>query len=94
MDAQLSVLARGFLLAPFDVKAAAIAAKISRDRELLQSLKTQENRTRICIKADINIVASAIAAGATSLVTEDSGIHKIVERFGSIVAVRLPEVAG
>lgn len=80
-DEQWAVLSRRFRLAPFDLRAAQIAAKIERQRlgipggtkaKVRQTEVEIGDLTRQKIKVDVQILAIAIAVGAESIITHDS----------------------
>lgn len=80
-DEQWAVLSRRFRLAPFDLRAAQIAAQIERLRlsavggtkaKTRQSEAQIGDLTRQKIKVDVQILAIAIAAGAESIITHDA----------------------
>src|SRR5205085_8675651 len=78
----LALLSKGFIIAPLDAKAAVIAAQIQRDVDL-KGLMGEHGIARQTIKADVNVVASAIAAGANYLYSEDGhmkalGLNRII----------------
>lgn len=73
----LNVLHRRFQLPPFDVRAAAVAAGLWRDFAERNSAWREQIRTEfpgiqnVKIKADVQILATALARGAETLYTQD-----------------------
>lgn len=74
--ASVAEISRSFVIAPFDTKAAVIAAELQRD---WKQLRAEHGGTKPTIKADINVLASSIAAGANYLFTEDARIAAIAK---------------
>lgn len=80
-DEHWAVLSRRFRLAPFDLRAAQIAARIERLRLSTVGVTKAKARqtdaqigdlTRQKVKVDVQILSIAIAAGAESIITHDS----------------------
>lgn len=78
---QWAILSRRFRLAPFDLRAAQIAAVIERQRlngKVSKKAKRSPTEaeigdlTRQQVKVDVQILAIAIAVGAESIITDDS----------------------
>lgn len=67
----LAKVARGFQIAPFDGKAAVIAAELMADWNQLRQIGDENGLTKQQIKADINVLASALAVNARYLYSED-----------------------
>jgi predicted nucleic acid-binding protein len=73
----LNVLHRRFQLPPFDVRAAAVSAGLWRDfaernPTLREQIRTEFPGTQnVKIKADVQILATALARGAETLYTQD-----------------------
>src|SRR5438874_1320653 len=67
----LGELSKGFIIAPFDAHAAAIAAQLQTDWNSLKKIMVQYGLSRPQIKADINVIATSVAAGASHLYSED-----------------------
>jgi predicted nucleic acid-binding protein len=80
---------KNFIIAPLDAKAAAIAAKLQRDWDFLKDVAKDYGSTRQHIKADVNIIASSVAAGATMLYSNDLQMPRLAQ--GIIPVVELPE---
>ena len=86
----LAALSKGFIIAPFDAKAAAIAASLQRDWNQLRKIAIKfGGLTKQQIKSDINVLASAIAAGASHLYS-DPQMPSFAQ--GKIIVERLPEL--
>jgi predicted nucleic acid-binding protein len=79
----LHAIERGFVVAPLDGKAAIIAAELWPGTEQLDAIRGTHNVTRQIVKADINVIASAIAIGATKLFSHEH------ERFRRIAGSRI-----
>lgn len=81
----LKVLSRRFQLPPFDVRAAAVAAGLWRDAaERNPHLRDQireafPDTPRVRIKADIQILGTALARNADVLYTNDGALRMIAE---------------
>lgn len=81
----LKVLNRRFQLPPFDVRAAAVAAGLWRDaaernphlRDQIREAFPETSRTKI--KADIQILATALARNADILYTHDGALRMMAE---------------
>ncbi len=92
--AVLAVLERRFRVAPFDTPAAVVAAKIwrkvkSENAGLLEELK-DGGSSRPKIKADIQIIATAVVRKADRIITHDTGLQKLAQ--GWIEAVPIPDI--
>lgn len=83
-------LAKRFIIAPFDVKCAALAARLfvegKEDREM-----SVEN-ARNLLKADSLIIATAAVNGARLFYSEDEQCRKLAER-ANLTAKALPTIA-
>ena len=84
------MLERTFIIAPFDAKAASVAASLQRDRDLLRDIGEEYGLRKQTIKADINVLASAIASGSTRLISEDAEMVKLAQ--GRIIVDLLPTI--
>jgi predicted nucleic acid-binding protein len=74
---EVAMLLRSFPIAPFDAKAAIIAAQYTRAWRLAtDNGSLQGERSRGEVKADIQLVATAVAAGAAMLYTMDDKMHR------------------
>lgn len=70
----------------FDAKAALSAAKVYRDyRNLPQNRKSQEPRQKT--KVDIQIIGMALANNATTIISHDNGIKKVVNELDLSLSV-------
>lgn len=70
------ILSKQFYIAPFDAKCAVIAAELY-DRQMFNQIKVDHEVSRVQLKDDIKILATAIAYGASALYTHDAWIPKI-----------------
>jgi predicted nucleic acid-binding protein len=85
----LARLSQGFLIAPLDAKAAIIAADLQTDWNTRVKAVMQEfGLTRQQVKADINVLACAIAANASRLYSEDRQMISLAN--GKILVEPLP----
>jgi predicted nucleic acid-binding protein len=85
----LAALSRTCLIAPFDGKAAIIAASLQREwRQTIKPIQDEYSLTRGNIKADICVLACAIASGATVLYSEDPQMSRLAK--GMILVKPLP----
>ncbi len=80
-----------FEMPPFDLPAAALAAEIHRDRDLVRFVRESFDRSRQAIKTDVMILAIAIHRQADALVTHDVDILRRLAR-GRIEVVQIPEI--
>jgi predicted nucleic acid-binding protein len=80
-----TIFETGFQIAPFDVPAAMIAAELTRDIDLIKSIKKEEGVSHQCIKTDIMIAAIAIHRKAEKIITSDRGF----EVFRKLVAKQI-----
>ena len=71
---QLTTLQKNFVIPAFDIAAAALTAKLMRERQ--KEVSRQSNETRQSLKVDFMIAAIAIQQGATTLVTHNTGDFK------------------
>lgn len=79
-EAVLKALEKCFMVIPFDTLAAVYAARIWRKNSegnpsIIQKLKA-DNLTKAKIKADIQIIATALARKAVRITTHDDGLIK------------------
>lgn len=89
--AVLGALQRRFMIAPFDAPAAAIAADIWREKlDTVRAMK-QDGVIHATIKADVHILATALARNASCIVTYDSWLVKLAE--GRLSASEMPKLA-
>jgi len=86
----LTLLPRGFIVAPLDAKAAAIAADLQTNWNLLREIGAEFGTTRQQIKSDINVLASSIAVGAAYLYSEDAQMNRLAQ--GKMLVKGLPLV--
>ena len=75
----IASLHESFRIVPFDIPAAAFAAQLwQQARELPKDDKPQ----RVCMKADVMIVASAKMGGATHFYSHEAKVRRLVELAG------------
>lgn len=91
----LSRLARQFVIAPFDARAAAEAASIwlatNAGRSISAGLQSALKSTRNEIRCDTMILGIAVSRGASALYTEDSTLISLAKRIGRIEAMRVTQ---
>lgn len=87
----LATLPKSFIIKPFDAHAAAIAADLQRDWNELKKIMVEYGTTRAHVKADINVIATSIAAGASHLYSEDGQMTALAG--GRIIVVGLPRIS-
>jgi predicted nucleic acid-binding protein len=75
-----------FTLAPFDPPSAALAAKLF---QKVYELPKAEKPTRVCLKADVMIIASAKISGAAKFYSHDEKVRKIAVLAG-MAGIDLP----
>lgn len=88
--AQIDAL-RHFAVVPFDLRAASIAAQLTRNRTLVDELRSEYEVSRQTVKADMAILACAISAGAQTFYTTDQRLRKAAQ--GRIIVKELAEIA-
>jgi predicted nucleic acid-binding protein len=87
--AQQAIIGRNFFVAPFDAKAATIAGELHSKR-LMKELRARSDIPRQCLKADVQIIATAIAHGAVRIYTDDGNFRKLAQ--GRIIVEDIPLV--
>ncbi len=93
-ERQLQILERSFLIPSLDAPAAALAARILAQRELIRDLSRDHNVRRQELKVDVLIVATAIVHQADTLVSEDPHIRQLVAASGrTIKVIGVPDVS-
>lgn len=85
-QAQLSVVHRDFMVLPYDARAASIAADLWRQRH-----QPDVTSVRNVIKADIAILATAIAGGAQTIYSHDKQLRSLASVSGEIIAKKIPD---
>jgi predicted nucleic acid-binding protein len=76
-QAALAELDRRFFVAPFDARAAWLAAKLFADKSSWEKSRKDDGYSRQWIKTDIAILATAIAHGATEIYIEDEPLFNL-----------------
>jgi predicted nucleic acid-binding protein len=89
-EAQRTQLFENFFIAPFDSRAAEIAADLY-DRQLLANVTKETGAHRQCLKADFKVIATAIAHSAGSIYTSDK--HMSAFANGRIQVLPVPSLA-
>ncbi|RIK72992.1 MAG: hypothetical protein DCC68_25625 [Planctomycetota bacterium] len=94
LQESLRLISEGFIIAPLDAKAAAIAGELQRDWDELKGIISdfkEYGATKQTVKADINVIASSIASEATTLYTDEAEKFRRIAK-GRILIKRLPEL--
>jgi|SRR5579872_6175171 len=89
-DAQRKELFENFFVAPFDGKAAEIAARLY-DRNLFANVRQATDKPRQCLKADYYVIATAIAHGAGCLYTDDKHMEDFAA--GKLPVIGVPQLS-
>lgn len=88
----LAIFERRFFVAPYDGRAAVIAAKMKADKEAWHASRSETGADKKCISADMIILATAIAHGAKKIVAEDDDLHNLAKHLDLTICVeRLPD---
>lgn len=82
-------LQRNYFIAPFDARCADIAAELY-DKDNLDALRVLGTGKQ-CLKADLQIIATAIAHGATAIYTDNRSDFQTLGR-GRILIEDIPEL--
>jgi predicted nucleic acid-binding protein len=90
-EANRAFVEANFFVAPFDAKCSAIAANIW-DATAVGEAKAEAKVGKQSIKADIFILATAIAHGATTLWVEDGHFFKFAQ--DKVIIKGIPALAG
>jgi predicted nucleic acid-binding protein len=90
----LNLMQRSFIIAPFDLQASAVFAKIWQIKHAAATIQElrQQGFTRTQLKADCMIVATAIAKGAGCIYSHDKDVRKFSE--GQIDCYDIPDIPG
>ena len=73
---EVRIIGRHYFIAPFDGRAATIAAELY-DAQVFKQIVTADGVGRQCLKTDYNVIATAIRHGASSLYVDDKHFKKI-----------------
>jgi predicted nucleic acid-binding protein len=85
----IAALSERFLIEPFDVRDAALAADLWNYGKAKREMKKEGSRA--CLRADAIIVATAMNHGATEFYTEDDDCFNMANKV--MTAKRLPVIA-
>ena len=85
----IAALTERFLIEPFDVRDAALAAELWNEGKSKREMKKEG--ARACLRADALIVATAKNHGATEFYTEDNDCFEMANKV--MTAKRLPSIA-
>jgi len=89
----VNLFQRAFMTAPFDLQAAVHFARIwqaQKDTGRIEELSQSHGATRIELKADCMIVATALAKGVSCIYSNDVKLHKLAE--GLIDVQEMPDI--
>jgi len=92
--AVMAEFGKRFFIAPFDARAAAIAARLYADNKTWIASRAATGNTRQCIKVDISILATVAANNILSFYVEDDPLYDLGQRYGATTNVQvkwLPE---
>jgi predicted nucleic acid-binding protein len=87
-DQTVAEMSVRFILAPFDQRDALLAAQLWRDGKSKRELGSKGSR--VCLRADVMIVATAVGHGAREFYTNDTDCLKMAKKV--IDARPLPEM--
>lgn len=90
-DEQRKALEASFMIPAFDLRAAAEAARIEANKELITSVRQQGTVRRQALKIDAQILAVALVNNATAIVTSDPHFRKLAA--GRILVHEVPDIA-
>jgi predicted nucleic acid-binding protein len=89
-DAVIASISGRFLIAPFDVLCASLAAELFQIGKPLREMGAQAPDCRKCLRADTLIIATAKVKGATVLYCGDTRCRKLATRI--MTAQDLPDM--
>lgn len=81
-ERDLEALTAKYIILPYDVPAIEIAAAIRSDKDFIKSLGDDAGKSRVCVKADVIIVATAKAGGVGRIYSNDAGVRTLAARCG------------
>jgi predicted nucleic acid-binding protein len=87
--AQREIFEKRLFVASFDAKAAIIAAELY-DKEVIDKLRNETGEKKQCLKADVKIIATAIAHGGTRIYSNDSQFKSLAR--GRITVSDIPRL--
>ncbi|MDQ3332283.1 MAG: PIN domain-containing protein [Planctomycetota bacterium] len=79
---EMETLSERFEIVDFDINAATIAADLYSDKAFAHHLGKDLGLKRPCMKADIAIIATAMAHDIKTIFSEDSGVRAVADRAG------------
>ncbi len=79
---ELAELSSKYIILPYDVSAIEIAATLRSDKDFIKSLGDDALKSRVCVKADVIIVASAVAGHVQRIYSRDAGVRALAIRAG------------
>ena len=86
---ELLVLRKNFFIQAYDTKAAAIAARLISNTELVKWVRKETGFSRQIIKVDIAVIASAIVGNAVQLITDEKSFKALAQ--GEIIVKTMEE---
>ena len=87
---QRQAVEKNFLVPAFDVHAAALAAELLGNTELLKEIIKTGDVDRIKVKTDAEIIATAIVNGAEKIISHDPDFAKLAQ--GKIKVEEVPHI--
>lgn len=92
-EKQLLLLDKSFFIAAFDLKAAVLAARITAQHCMLRQIRQECGQSRQQLRVDAMILATAVVAGAQTLVSQDSHMQQLAQFLpGTIQVLPVPEI--
>ena len=87
ISSELAILQERFIILDYNATCWLKSAEIRSDAAFMKDLKDVDPRqTRMCIKSDIRIVATALAHRVDKIYSDDKGVRAIAKRSGILVA--------
>lgn len=87
-DAQYVALQEYFPIVPFDLRATEVAADLLYNKDLIKSIQQEFQVSRQVVKADMAIIATAVAAGVQTLYSHDGKFIRAAQ--GKIIVKDVP----
>lgn len=86
----IAELTERFIIAPFDVRCASLAATLFKEGKELREM--DHPNARKCLRADAGIIATASIHGAKQFFSGDKDCRNLAARVGRMVAYDLPDI--
>lgn len=87
----VATLSKRFLIQPFDVNCASLAARLFQVGKSVRPMKSPAARK--CLRADCLIVATAHVHGATAFYSADGDCRKLAQKLSGWTVQGLPDIA-